>query len=324
MNLTSPRYGIDIVIIPTCATVESDQADLVTTHLLPGDMSMQAHTVASVALMIAFYGSLADAQERSDSEKPATEPATLVGHCDPLTYYTYVLADGGLSTTGKDKNSVPASGSIGFRHLARNEEFRASIGLKSVTDTLHGTDTHDFATSLLAPANVGGTGSVDLSYRRFRCAIRTGAEQGIKIRLGALRTTWAFDSTVGTTQLTLSSPVTIINAAILWSAVWINQRDSSGNLLAFGTDLGPIARFYSGERTDDVFTTSTLGTTARRFLGASIVAWTRFHNVTVSGEFPYLHAMAGKQPVWARAAGPIVTFNLEAPLYTISNKVKER
>jgi hypothetical protein len=300
---------------------------------------MRVRDVLVVVTALAICNSLASGQNPSDSlgskgSKPTTteaaatdqaarEPATLVGHCDPGTYYTYVLADGGLSTTGKDKNSAPASGSIGFRHLAANEEFLANIGLKSVTDTLHGTDTHDFASSLLAPASVGGTGSVDLTYRHFGgCGPETGQEHGIKIRLGGLRTIWAFDSTDSGKKLTLSSPVTIINAAILHSDVWINQRDTSGNLLAFGTDVGPVARWYLGERTDSPFTISTLGTTAQTFVGISVAAWARFHNVTVTGDFPFLHAQNGPRPVWSRAPGPIVTFNLEAPLYTITNQRK--
>jgi hypothetical protein len=245
-----------------------------------------------------------------------------VGHCEDGRYYTYVLADGGLSTTGKDKNSTPASGSIGFRHLASHEEFRANIGLKSTTDTLHGTDPHDFATSLLAPAIVGGTGSVDFLYRRFGCRARTGQQLGIKVRLGALRTIWAFD-TLNTDQkgqsVRFASPVTIVNAAFLASIVAINQSDTSGNLLAFGADAGPMARWYLGERTDTAFTNATMGTASRTFWGGLISAWTRFHNLTVVGDFPILKPAKGRRPTWSRAPGPIVTFNLEAPLYKITN-----
>jgi uncharacterized MnhB-related membrane protein len=288
-------------------------------------MRRQELIVLLTLLCLRSTGLRAQASEGNAGSKDTSgksEPATLVGHCEDGRYYTYVLADGGLSTTGKDKNSTPSSGSIGFRHLASHEEFRANIGLKSTSDTLHGTDAHDFAASLLAPAMVGGTGSVDFLYRRFVCKARTDQQFGFKLRLGALRTIWAFD-TLNTDKkgqsVEFASPVTIINAAVLGSAVWINQSDSAGNLIAFGADAGPVARWYLGERSDVAFTEATLGTTSTRFWGALLSAWSRFHNLTVVADFPILRPGKGRQPTWSRAPGPSVTFNLEAPLYKITN-----
>jgi hypothetical protein len=288
-------------------------------------------------MLICWVG-IATAQE--GSPRPALkQPATLVGLCDGspdkgqrkdrAEYYTYVLADAGLSPNGtSDNGTTPVTGSIGFRHLAANEEFRGFIGLKSATDTVHGKEPSDLARSLLVPSTTGGAGSLILSYRRYRC-YGPSQQVGAIARLSVIRTTWAVDSVVPTTNNTLvvtGSPVTLVSASTGYSAVWINQADTTGNLLAFGTDVVLAFRGYAATNNSAAFRSRALGTTASSFWGPEFIAWIRFHDVSVQADLPYLSPLhGGRGASWTGWRGfmPIITFNLEASLYTIHNSFKQ-
>jgi hypothetical protein len=261
----------------------------------------------------------------------------VVGHCISGRYDNFVFADGAVGTSlGGENGATPATGSLGFRHLAgsktklngkktglvlRGEEFRALLALANLVDTLRGQEVATFSRTLLLPTAVGGAGSGDFMYRRFRCKPRTNQEFGIKGILQFAKTTWAFDSVrVDGTHFVVANDLTAIAFAGFIDWVAVNQFDSSGNVLAFTVDVGGTLRGFAGNASADTSLRShALQTTQRWFAGPALSVALRFRNIVGKADVTWLRPSAGNV-AGLTGLQSIVGFSLEAPMFSFATK----
>jgi hypothetical protein len=234
---------------------------------------------------------------------------------------TSFIADGAVGNALRSKDEPrPATGSLGLRHHASHEEFGVLIAVASTVDTIKGVDGSRaaFAKALLTPGAVGrGNGaSGALDYKALTTPNSNDQRVGVHALASFSNATWRVEGG-GTTA---ESDLTVLAGSVRAHWIPINRPPKGcepANTFSFEVEAGWTIRSIAGDAADDKeFKARALGDTRGIYHGPELAFAIKLRQVTASAVLPLLGALGGPKLKGLTGLQPVVSFSLDAPLFT--------